>query len=281
MSVPFDESLLTDTPKSYKYDPSPPSPSKDDLGNTIYSPNLITQTYTLRKYKKPHELIPLKTRDNTFFVNITKPNGGDAVGYSDKSVDKNNVITDQLLPNFNKCTADPKCWGIVIQNTSNTPAKFFGSYTFDYYKKPTTSGPSSPNTDPIELLDCDFTNTYYTFIKNVDGVINPDGPITCVPPSTPPPSTDTTNNINKTNCPPSILDLSANDKNYYYCKAILTTPPIPSIWSQPTTWIIIVVVVLLLAGGGYYFWKKRQDESSSIDYSKYFKKKKGGYYFFI
>ena len=281
MSVPFDESLLTDTPKFYKYDPSPPSPSKDDLGNTIYSTRAFNQNYTLRKYKKPHELKPLyKGSANTFSVYMSDIDGK-AIGYSDKSVNKNSVITDQLLPNFNKCTADPKCWGIVIQNTSDTPAKFYGNYTFDYYQKPTTSGPSSPNTDPIEFLDSDFTNTYYTFIKNGDNVINPDGPITCTPPSTPPPPTDTTINISKTNCPPSISDLSTTNKNYYYCKALLTPPPTPSIWSQPTTWIIIVVVVLLLAGGGYYFWKKRQDESSSIDYSKYFKKKKGGYYFLI
>jgi LPXTG-motif cell wall-anchored protein len=281
MSVPFDESLLTDTPKSYKYDPTPPSPSKDDLGNTIYSPNLITQTYTLRKYKKPHELIPLKNGSANNFIVYMSDVGG-AVGYSKLSnINKNSVITDQLLPNFNKCTADPNCWGIVIQNTSDTPAKFYGSYSFDYYKKPTTSGPSSPNTDPIELLDCDFTNTYYTFIKNVDGVINKDGPITCTPPSTPPPSTDKPNTATNINCPPSIRDLTTTSKNYYYCKAVLTPPPTPSIWSQPTTWIIIVVVVLLLIGGGYYFWKKRQDESSSIDYSKYFKKKKGGYYFLI
>jgi hypothetical protein len=279
MNVPFDESLLTDTPKFYKYDPNPPSPLKNNLGIINYSPSAFIQNYTLRKYKKPYELIPLYNGDSNTFSVYMNDSYGNALGYSN-STNKNSVITDQLLPNFNKCTADPNCWGIVIQNTSNTPAKFFGTYTFNYYKKPTTSGPSSPNTDPVELLECDFTNTYYTFIKNVDGRIN-SKPIDCIPPSVETSTKVSTNSPSEgIDCPPNMASKPESTPNYYYCVSVQEAPPKPSIWSLPSTWIIIGVVVLFLIGIIYYFLTKKPSDGEYLDLSKNIKKK-GGYYFLI
>ena len=140
-----------------------------------------------------------------------------------------------------------------------------------------------PNTDPVELLECDFTNTWYTFIKNTPSSINntPSGPITCIPP--PPPvvkSSTPAPTASPVVCPPNIASKPVTTPNYYYCVGLQKAQQPPNIWYQPTTWIAITVVVLLLAGIGYYFWSKNKASTADIDYSKYFKKVKGGYYFF-
>jgi hypothetical protein len=291
MSTTFDESFITQMPTSFKYDPTPPSPSKDDLGNTIYSPNSITQTYTLRKYKKPRQLklrsigSPAKS---SFAFPIIGTNGQkttySSLPQSSASLTdatKDNLINTQIKPGFIACDADPNCWGIGIQNPTDPVTGFNGTYTFNYYSKPDSLSTPSANTDPIELLECDFTNTWYTFIKNTTGAINPAGPTECIPPSVATVSNTTPTDAPSApyTCPPDISNMPTSTPHYYVCLKQQTPPPVVSIWQKPMTWIIISVVVLLVGGVGYYFWRKRQSETDSIDYSKFLKKNKGGYYF--
>lgn len=291
MSTTFDESFLTNMPTSFKYDPTPPSPSKDDNGNTIYSSSAFTQNYTLRKYKKPYQLKLLSTGNptkNSFAFPIID-SGGNKTTYSKlpqsstnlTDATKDNLINTQIKPGFIACDADPNCWAIGIKNPTDPITGFNGTYTFNYYSKPTSLNTPSANIDPVELLDCDFTNTWYTFIKNTSESINPNGPTACIPPVA-----DTTVDTTPTNaptarytCPPDIANMPTSTPHYYVCLKQQTPPPVVSIWKKPTTWIIISVIVLLVCGVGYYFWKKRQTNTESIDYSKFFKKNKGGYYF--
>ena len=291
MSTTFDESFLTNMPTSFKYDPSPPSPSKDDNGNTLYSGKEFTTNYTLRKYKKPRQLKLLSTgspANNNFAFPIIGT-GGNKTTYSSlpqssaslTDATKDNLINTQIKPGFNACNADPNCWGIGIQNPTDPVTGFNGTYTFNYYSKPDPLNTPSANTDPVELLDCDFTNTFYTFIKNTSSSINPTGPTACIPPVAA--IVDTTPTKAPTaryTCPPDIANMPTTTPNYYKCLKEQTPPPVVSIWKKPITWIIISVVVVLLIGGvGYYYWKKRKSETESIDYSKFLKKNKGGYYF--
>jgi hypothetical protein len=291
MSTTFDESFLTQMPTSFKYDPTPPSPSKDDLGNTIYSPSAFIQNYTLRKYKKPRQLklrsigSPAKS---SFAFPIIGTNGQkttySSLPQSSASLTdatKDNLINTQIKPGFIACDADPNCWAIGIENPTDPVTGFNGTYTFNYYSKPDALSTPSANTDPVELLDCDFTNTFYTFIKNNPGAINPAGPTACIPPpaATPVAATPTNAPTAPYTCPPDIANMPTSTPHYYVCLKQQTPPPVVSIWKNPITWIIISVVILLVGGVGYYFWKKRQSETESIDYSKFLKKNKGGYYF--
>jgi len=283
MSIPsqilFDTSFLESFPTSYLYDPNP---SKNPTtGLTINSPSAFTQNYVLRQNKKPHALIPITNTPSSFSVSLINTSGNVANYSSLSSTEKQAVITQQLQPGFNACTADPSCWAVSLQNTFDPSigGDFSGSYKFNYYQKPPALNTPSSNTDPVELVDCDFTNTWYTFIKNSPGAINPSGPSVCIPPAVKSTTTNTNAPVASVDCPPNMASKPVSTPNYYYCVALQKAPPTPSIWSQPTTWIAIAVLVILLCGGGYYFWKKRHNSASEIDYSKYIKKVKGGYYF--
>ena len=291
MSTTFDESFLTNMPTSFIYDPSPPTPPKDDNGNPLYSGKEFTTNYTLRKYKKPRQLklLSIGSPAKSSFAFPIIGTDGKKTTYSSlplfsanlTDASKSNLINTQIKPGFNACNADPNCWGIGIQNPTDPVTGFNGTYTFNYYSKPDPLNTPSANTDPVELLDCDFTNTWYTFIKNTPRAINPNGPTACIPPVA-----DTTVATTTTNaptapytCPPDIANMPISTPHYYVCLKQQTPPPTVSIWKKPMTWIIISVIVLLVGGVGYYFWKKRKSETDSIDYSKFLKKNKGGYYF--
>jgi hypothetical protein len=281
----FDKNFLSSMPKSYLYDPAPIT--NTTTGKVSTSSQAYTQTYAYRPGKKPYQTnsnllstgTPQSTNFSAVLINSTD---GSKLSYSELQqqslYDFETVNSQELGKGFNACTADPNCWGIALQNTFDptTCGNFSGNYVFHYYTKPTGTIPA--NTDPVELLQCDFSNTWYTFIKELPGTTS-DKPLVCIPPSVTKTATPTSAPTAAIDCPPNMASKPVSTPNYYYCVGQQKIPE-SSIWSRQTTWIIIVVLILSL-GAGYYFWSKNNASTSDVDYSKYFKKKKGGYYFLI
>jgi hypothetical protein len=282
----FDKNFLSSMPKSYLYDPAPKT--DPTTGKVSTSSQAYNQTYAYRPGKKPYQtnsnLLSTGTPSSTnFSAALIHSKTGTKLSYSElqqqSPSDFESVNSQQLAKGFNACTADPNCWGIALQNTfdPNICGPFSGSYIFNYYTKPTGTIPA--NTDPDELLQCDFTNTWYTFIKQLPGTTS-NKPLVCIPPpSATKIATPTSAPAAAIDCPFNMASKPVSTPNYYYCVAQQKIPE-TSIWSRPTTWIIIIVVILSL-GAGYYFWSKNSATTSEVDYSKYFKKKKGGYYFLV
>jgi hypothetical protein len=282
----FDKNFLSSMPKSYLYDPAPIT--NHSTGNVSTSSQAYNQTYAYRPGKKPYQtnsnLLSTGTPSSTnFSAVLINSSNGSILSYSElqqqSPSDFETINSQELAKGFNACTADPNCWGIALQNTfdPSTCGNFSSNYTFYYYTKPTGTIPA--NTDPVELLQCDFTNTWYTFIKELPGVTS-NNPLVCIPPpSATKTATPTSAPTAAIDCPLNMSSKPVSTPNYYYCVAQQKIPE-TSVWSRPTTWIIIVVLILSL-GAGYYFWSKNNASTSEVDYSKYFKKKKGGYYFLI
>jgi hypothetical protein len=291
----WDPSLLFNAPTSYLYDPSPTGNNDPVTGKPVPSSNAYNQSYVLRSGELPSTMIQTNTPGNPFSAQILKTSTGQAVNVSALSPsDISDIYSGSFKQAFNACTADPTCYAIAVQN--NQPVGSIGAtygntlkYSLTLYQKPdlvNTPANTPANTpvtyDPIERLSCDPDKVWYTFLKNTPGAINPNGALTC-PVVVPPPTTSTAPPAitfapsTACKCPDDPTMMDQKNSCYYYCNPI--KPPVPSIWTSPTTWIIIFISIAVIGGVGYYFYKKRQNESANTDYSKYFKKK-GGYFFF-
>ena len=299
----FQQSVLTSIPLTGIYDPnikSGPQSTSSSNGQADSAPPpttlpIIRNSYILRSFKKPVQILPIKNRDvdtdalkNTRLAGYNTANKSAADiateeakfldqplnSFSDTYDSNNQGSSDQLKAALNACTqystGPNPCYGIVIENTDiNLPPEALKytshSYTYQLVTKPQLSGSAD-----IETLICD--PAFYTYIK--DTYVKTPDPPSCPAKTVTTKSSDNNQSNNEPTHTPSDV------KSFTYFNAPKAGPPKESLLQNKFFLIgVAIVLILIIGGGSYYFmFMKKSDTDDSY---KLLLKKKGGYFFFI